>query len=407
MSTSTSLSPTTELILVASEANLEKALVETKLAPEGVQSLRAAFAPFFTLFHSLALSAQNIPETSPKAAGAMRKELKKIRIAAEKTRKELKEDSLLRSRAVDGINNLLLYALTPIEKKMEDIENRELIEAEAKRQELRVSRGRELSVYTELPAIDLGQLPEDQYKVILLGAKTAHETKLADATRLEDERIATEKRLADERAEKEAKDKAERDKLAAENVRLAEEAKKAKEAKEAAEKKAADEKKAHDAEAAKEKSLRDAEALKQKQAQEAELKRLADIQAAKDAEAKKAEDARKAAQKVKDDAAQKERDDLAAKAKAAQDALDAQKAAEDKRKADEQAARDKAIADEKAEKAKAAKAPDRDKLAIFAAAIRSLPIPKLSGETGVALTKKLGEQTTKFAAWVDSEAGRL
>ena len=87
--------------------------------------------------------------------------------------------------------------------------------------------------------------------------------------------------------------------------------------------------------------------------------------------------------------------------------MEAQKAAQAKREADAKAAAAQKLADEAAAAKRAAKAPDKSKLLAFAASIRSLPVPKLSGDAGAALTKKITEQVTKFAAWIDSEAGKL
>ena len=101
---------TTEIVTQI-PAELERAVAETGLAPDGAASLAAGFAPHFIAFRTLAERAESIAPDAPKAARALRLELKAVRVEAEHTRKQLKEDSLRRGKAIDGINALytILY----------------------------------------------------------------------------------------------------------------------------------------------------------------------------------------------------------------------------------------------------------------------------------------------------------
>jgi hypothetical protein len=58
------------------------------------------------------------------------------------------------------------------------------------------------------------------------------------------------------------------------------------------------------------------------------------------------------------------------------------------------------------ERRKAA-APDKEKLAELARAIRELPIPQLASACGLLVEAQICEQVQKFAAWVDKKAGEL
>lgn len=369
---------TTQELIIVSEAELDKNLAESKLAVESVQSLKAAFQPHFTAFTKLATAAQAIPEDSPKAARAMRLELRKIRLAAEKTRKELKEDSLLRSRAVDGVNNLLLYALKPIEDHLENIEKKEEIEAQKRLDALRQIRLQELTKYTEAPAYDVGTMSEDQFQATLLGFKTAYENKL----KAEAERIEAEKKAQEEAAK-------ERERLRLENERLAKVAAEAEKARKEAE-----------AKAAKEKAERDAEEKARLAKEQAEKKRLADEAAAK--------------QKAIEEKARKEREAIEAKARTEREA--AQKKADEERKKREALEaeikkREKEEADRKAaqlaEQEKLAAAPDKQKLLALAETIKNLQLPVLTSKKGKVLSVTLTQQVSKFSSWVEAEANKL
>ena len=367
----------TELTIVT-ESDLDKNLAESQLATESVQSLKAAFQPHFAAFTKLATAAQAIPDTAPKAAKAMRIELKNVRLAAEATRKEQKQESLMRGKAVDGLNNLLLYALSPIEKHLESIEKREEIAEKARLDVLRNTRSIELSKYTELPGYDLSTIPEAQYNLLLLGAKTAHEAKLkAEADRIEAERVAS-----IQRAEKEKADAAERERLRLENEKLLQAAKEAemKVAKERAEREAI-EKARLAKEAAEKKKLADEAAAKQREIEETARKEKAAIEA-------KAKAEREEAQKKANDE-RKKREALEAEIKRL-----AQVEAD--KKASELAAQEAALA-----------APDKEKIKAFAQVISNLSIPSLTSKAGKALLPKLTEQVNKFAAWVNSEANKL
>lgn len=378
----------TQLVII-SEADLDKNLAESQLAIESIQSLKTAFQPHFSAFSKLAVAAQAIPESAPKAAQAMRRELKKVRLAAEETRREQKAESLLRGKAVDGLNNLLLYALVPIEKHLESIEKKEELAEKARLDTLRQSRSIELSQYTELPDYDLGSISQSQYILILQNAKTAHEAKIAAAKKAEEDRIKREQEEA-----------AERERLRAENERLAKIAVEEKKAREEAERKAAEERKKAEAQAAKERAEREAAEKARLAKEAAERKRLADEAAVKQRAIEEA------ARKEREAAENKAAEERAAREKAEAE-LKAAREAEEKRKREEAARIEAEKAAAAAAQEKALAAPDADKLKALAKTIAALPLPTLTSKAGKTFAPKLSEQVNKFAAWVAAEAKKL
>lgn len=330
-------------------AKLEAAVSGAGLDAAGAMSLRRAFAGHFDTFGRLALEAKAIRFDQPEEARSMRLLLKGVRTSAERTRKLLKEDSLRRGKAIDGINAVLEYELVPIEQAMEAIEKAEERAKAQRIATLRDTRAAELKPYGNPAFYDLGNMPAEAFAELLGGMKAAVEAK--------------EKAQAQEAA-----DRAERERAAA---RAKEEADKAAEATRAA--------------------LR------------AENERLAKVAAEERAkrEAQEAAAAKERAEQEQAAAAERARRDEADRiAKAEADRLAAELARIEKARADQVAAEAAA-----AKKAKAA--PDREKLAALAAGIRALPVPTLATEAGAALVVRITEQAAKFAAWVESEAARL
>jgi colicin import membrane protein len=351
-------------IVVAVPAELITAAENTGLAADGVQALKDAFLPHFLRFHEIADSAKGVPVDAPKKAREMRLELRAIRTAAEKTRKALKEDSLRRGKAIDGINALLEYQLVPIEEAMEAIEKAEETREAARLAGIKAERTAALSPYADPTFYDLAAMPETQWAMLLSGAKAEHDKRIAAEAKAEADRIAALKAEAEAKAKREAEEAAERERMKAENARLAALAVEERKAREAAEAKALAERveaernaKAEKAEAERAISTEREKAQKALDASTALLKKLKEEQAAEEAEAERVAEAK------------------AAEAKAAAK--------------------------------RAAAAPDKAKLTALAATIRTIGVPTLTSEPGKVLASKIRDQVAKFAAWLDAEAGRL
>lgn len=330
---------------------------------------------------ALAIKVTSIDQKAEmKLARTIRLELKGVRVAAEKTRKALKEDALRMGKAIDGVNNLLLAAVVPLEKHLEEQEQfgERLIEAE--RQATLARRTAELAPYLSegqiIPALDV--MSAEQFADYLEDAKTLHAAKIEAAKRAEAERIA-----------KEQAEAAERERLRIENERLMKEAAEREKAAKA-EREAAEKAQREAAEKArKEREAIEAKAKAEREAAERELARIkAENEKAARAEALR-QQALREAERVKAQAEREAREKLEreiAEAKAAEQAALAAAA--------------------KAAK-KAARAPDKAKALAFAATVRALKAPEASTPEGKAVMAEIAAKIEGFAKWIETQASNL
>ncbi len=341
-------------------------------------SLELAFSGFFTEAAKWRDHAAAI--TDPKLARTARLELKNLRVAAEKKRKELKEDSLRMGKAIDGANNILLSIIVPIERGLEDIEKeaeRRIAEELRQRAEARTAELRPL-VDPALPFPPVGAMTEEQFQATLADAKLLHGMKQEAAAKAEAERI-----------EREAEAARERLRIAEENERLR---------KEAAEREQ------------QMKAEREAAAAKQRELEEAARKERERVEAEKAAAEAKARAEREAI------IAKARREAEEGAARAAQAAAEAEEAARKEREAREKAeaeakalrdAEAKRIADENRAKYTAAKAPDRERLIAFARSVRGLTPGSMQSAEANAIAEEIATQVEKFAAWIEKKAALL
>lgn len=298
-----------------------------------------------------------------------RMSVKAVRIEVEKTRKELKEESLRWGRMVDGEAKRITELLLPIEKDLETKQKaiddeKERLKAEREREaKERLSRRVQALVAEGVvaTAIDLQAL--DCLTDESFAAEVARAKKLNEERKAKEAEEATAKKAEEERIAKvAAEQEAERARLAAID----------KEQQERAAKLKADE----EAHAARIKAEQDAAAAKIKAEEDRIAKEKADFEAQKQKEA----DEKRRAEELE-----------VAKKKAADEALAAEKArvereAEEKRQAEaELAAEEERIA---------ALRPDAEKLIDFAAKIMSfaatLPDVKQAASRGILATAHQG-----------------
>lgn len=175
------------------------------LEPATAKSLKETFLTYFEQAEewrskALAINVANADdEENMKRAKTARLELKSIRCAAENARKKLKEDSLRKGRAIDGIYNLLEFAIKPLEDHLE-AQEKYAIRLEVERMEgLRTERLAALTGLDCTPAVDLGQLTEDAWNGLFQDAKDLHELKKERERKAGEERLAKEKADADAR----------------------------------------------------------------------------------------------------------------------------------------------------------------------------------------------------------------
>jgi len=286
-----------------------------------------------------------------KMARTMRLELRDIRVNGEKTHKAMKADYLLAGKAIDGVKNLLLAAIVPLERHLEEQEQYGERLAEAER--LRIKTEREAALAPFLgegqPVPMLEVMSGEQWDGYLADAKLLHTAKIELARKAEAERIA-----------KEQAEAAERERLRIDNERLRAEAIAA-EAKAKAERQAEEKAQREAAEVArKEREAIEAKAKAERQAAEKEIARI-----------KAEQDAAKAreAQRVAQEAAQAKVEAAAAK--------------------------------------KAAAAPDKAKIRIIAQDVRNLTVPTVSTAQGALVLAEVTAKIEAFAKWIETQSEKL
>lgn len=328
------LTPSLDLIVSDSGIERESGLI-----------LKKEFVPFMVQAEEWKAKVATV--TDPKIARASRLTLKSIRIQADKMREKLKEDSIKRGKAIQGLYNAVAGMIEPMEKTLLDVEEAAERAESARKFALKTKRETLLAPYginTAFYSLDV--MPEEEFDRLLSTTKEVHELRLAaEAKKAADEaervRIESEKRAAKEKADAE-----ERERIRLENARL---------------KKEADEREAA-AKLEREKAA----------AQLAEERKKAEAEA-------RAERDRVAKQKAEDDAkAEKERARLALIAKQEREArekLESEARAVREREAARQA-------EEAAQTAKAAAAPDKEKLTALAELLLSVEMPAMATKSG-------------------------
>lgn len=256
---------------------------QMNLPPELVNDLQINFNPLFAKAQEWKNKAESInvvdinDKEGMKAAREARLELKNIRVNADKIRSKLKEESLLKGKAIDGMYNIIKFLIVPIENHLEEQEKFAELQEEKRLNELTEKRISELSKYVEDVSIfNVRTMTDEAYNALLESQKKLFEVKQEELKKIELERIAKEK------AEKE-----EQERIRLENEKLKKEA-------EERERKIAEERKIQEEKEAKEKAEREAKEKKEREEFEAKLKKEreekekleAEIRAKKDAEIK-------------------------------------------------------------------------------------------------------------------------
>ena len=321
---------------------------ETGLEIESMQSLELTFRPFFTQaeeWRQKALACKVTSEDDKQGMAFARESrlaLKSIRVDVEKSRKRLKEDSLRKGKAIDGIANVFNAAAEPIETFLLDQEQFAARAAEARQEAIYQRRLTDVQDAEITVPPNLKDMAEDVYAAWFKDSK--------DLIQFRKDREAKEAAEAERRVIEEAQariakaeaERIERERISAENEKLRKEA--------------------------------------------AERERLAAIEREKAAQAAREAAAKAESERLKAEAAAKiEREKLEAIAKAEREKLEAIAKAEREKAAKLQAEID---AKNKAEKEQAHKekmavkaaaaAPEREKLKAFVAQIEAIAIPDCS-----------------------------
>jgi colicin import membrane protein len=188
------------------ENQLQVIVKESGLEPTKARYILEQFQDYFQIASEWEIKAKALIVTNEKQTAEMemartgRLFLKEKRIAVEKARKELKEQSLREGKAIDGIANVLKALIVPIEEHLERQEKFIEIKEEAKRLEIEARIAEEERIAQEKAAAEQERLRVENEK---LKAEALKKEKALMAERKKQEAI-----LAEERAKAEAGRKA-------------------------------------------------------------------------------------------------------------------------------------------------------------------------------------------------------
>lgn len=189
-----------------SDTALALQLKEANISESDSAILQKVFGPFFQEAEKWTVKANAIQVTSVddksmmKEARETRLALKEIRVNVEKARKELKEESLRKGKAIDGMANVIKFLIVPIEEHLEKQENFAKHLEEQKLQQLKAVREAELSQFgVDVTFYDLASMPEETFIKLLESSRLTFQMTKDAAEKVEQERIAKEKAESEER----------------------------------------------------------------------------------------------------------------------------------------------------------------------------------------------------------------
>jgi hypothetical protein len=264
----------TELATIVEQSGLERAKAE---------SIWSNFEPYFKAASECSVKVNGLEITDVaqkkemRLARDTRLELKKIRVAAEKTKKELKDGVLKEGRFIDATFNLISDATKPIEANLKEKEEFAKRKDEERKERLRVERTEKLKpLGVNVQFLELKNMTDEEFEQLLELSQRAHEKRIEEQRKAEDERIAKEKAEAEERARIEAENARLRAEAAELERQFAEERAKAEAARKAAEEEARIEREKREAAERAEREAREAieRAAREKAEEEARQARM-------------------------------------------------------------------------------------------------------------------------------------
>jgi hypothetical protein len=140
------------------------------------QQIRDTFLPMAEMLEKfegdynkvLSLEKKGVTEELTVKAKKLRLDIAKVRILTEKTRKEQKEQYLRAGKAIDGVSNILKWAVSEKETKLKEIENYFEIQEQKRLVKLQETRVELLSDYIDdAHERDLAKLKDDEFDALL------------------------------------------------------------------------------------------------------------------------------------------------------------------------------------------------------------------------------------------------
>jgi len=172
------------------------------------KQIKETFEPMVKMLQSFEKSFSQILEESNNGitkettgkAKRLRIEIGKVRIETEKVRKGQKEEYLRAGKAIDGVSNILKWAILEKENKLKEIENHFEIQEQKRLEALQLMRVKKLSQFVEdAHERDLSGMDEDVWNTYYNAKKKEYIDRIEAEKKAEAERIAKEKAEAEER----------------------------------------------------------------------------------------------------------------------------------------------------------------------------------------------------------------
>lgn len=205
-------------------AAVETVVRENGLALAPTHPIIVTFMPLCEQVRAFADQAQRINVTDATQINEMEKardvrlSIRKVRIAAEKARKDFKEESLRTGRAIDGIAKLVSTVAEPAESRLQDMEDFAKRAEEARQAKIKHERSgqlREQGVNPDL--INLDGMHELEFQKLLQNARAGKKAREEQEAKEKADREAAEKARTDE----DARIRADNEKLRIENAKEA------------------------------------------------------------------------------------------------------------------------------------------------------------------------------------------
>lgn len=183
------------------------ALVRTaapfSLLPEVQAKIIDTLAPFVQQAGEIAREAEGVQVTDASQTDliaqsrALRLRMGKVRVAADKARKSLKEEFLRPGQAIDAAGRHILSLIEPVETRLIDQEKIVERQEEQKRNLRRLERVELLTEYTpDIGAYDLAGMSDKAFADLIAGQKALAEQRKAQAEKAEAERRADQEAFA-------------------------------------------------------------------------------------------------------------------------------------------------------------------------------------------------------------------
>lgn len=295
-------------------------------------------------------------------------ELKNIRVDVEKKRKSMKDESLRKGRAVDGVANIIKYLIVPVEDHLREQEEFVKRIEDARIKTLVAERSEKLREYQADPTFYvLGTMPDEEFDRLSTSHKAGYDLRKENERKAESERLEADHKEEQEHDARIKAESEERERIEEDNERLRAEA---------------------------EKIARENEIQRRKQEKinadiiEAEKK----TRAAYEAKLEKERQERIAIQAEANKIAAKER----AKREAAESAL--------KQKQDD----DARLAAQKAERERqAALAPDREKLLAYSKTIIDMQPPHVESVEACNILSEANDMLERVVVYIHDECQKL